>query len=86
MCGERETWEHHVREGCVGGRKKQAWQDVVGWVLGEEGEGRLDEGSREDKGWEGRGCGGRGGELMKGVKERYVMRSGRMGVSGRDWM
>lgn len=37
--GGIESWEH-VWEGCGGGREQEgeSWQEVVEWVLGEEGE------------------------------------------------
>lgn len=38
MCGgEEETWEH-VWEECMGWERERSWQEMVGVVLGEEGE------------------------------------------------
>jgi len=37
--GEMETWEH-VWEGCrKGSIERESWEEAVGWVLGEGGEG-----------------------------------------------
>lgn len=75
---EEESWKH-VWEECRdwGMEERGSWQEEVGWVLGEEGEGewwmRKVEKERE-KG---------GGMMRKGGREEI---GGKGGEGGKEWM
>lgn len=70
--GEEETWEHvweRCREWREGG---DSWQEAVGWIIGEKGEGErwLRELERERQGGEEEGEGEEGRDGIGGEGER----------------